>query len=70
MYADGITPVALKVRLTKGGEPVEGHDVYMLSLDGGQLSAYRVRTNASGEAAYIYYPYKASSLHPAQDIRR
>jgi hypothetical protein len=69
VYADGITPVNLKVRLTKGGKPVEGHDLYMMCLDGGQVNPYRVRTSGSGEAMYTYYPYKASSFHPAQDVR-
>jgi hypothetical protein len=67
--ADGTSPVSIKVRLTRGNKPVEGHDLYILSLDGGNFAAYRKRTDFEGEAGFTYYPYRASIAYPLRDIR-
>jgi hypothetical protein len=66
--ADGVTPVSIKARVTKGGEPVPGHDLYIISLSGGNFSPYRVTSDKNGEAEYTYYPYKVSSINPLKDI--
>jgi hypothetical protein len=67
--ADGTSTVVLKVRLTRNGRPVEGHDLYALSLDGGNFAAYRINTDDSGEAVFTYHPYRVSSTFPVKDIR-
>jgi hypothetical protein len=67
--ADGTSPVLIKVRLTKNERPVEGHDLYIVSLDGGNFSAYRIRTDVTGEVTYTYYPYRVSAAYPLRDIR-
>jgi hypothetical protein len=67
--ADGFTPVKLTARLTRQGMPVEGHDLYIVSLDGGNFTAYRINTNKAGEAVFTYYPYKTTKNIPLRDIR-
>jgi hypothetical protein len=67
--ADGTSPVSIKVKLTRGAKPVEGHDLYILSLDGGSFAAYRIRTDTMGEVVYTYYPYRVNSAYPLRDIR-
>ena len=67
-YADGETPVKIRVRVTKGGAPVEGHTMSALSLNGGRFDAYRILSDENGEAEFTYFPYLASALVPAQDV--
>lgn len=68
--ADGKSPVTLKVRLTNAdGHPVQDHILFGLSRNGGLFSANRARTDANGEAVYTYYPYKASTLQPAKQVK-
>jgi hypothetical protein len=67
---DGATPVSLQIELTRrGGEGVEGHDIYALSLDGGQFQAYRKKTDNRGRVSFTYFPYLASRTNPLHDIR-
>jgi hypothetical protein len=66
--ADGTTPVSIKARITKNGEPVQGHDLYIVSHSGGNFSPYRINSDKSGEVVYTYYPYRVSPLNPLQDI--
>jgi len=67
--ADGSTLITIKAKLTRGGKPVENHDLYIVSLDGGVIAIYRSRTNAGGEAVFEYYPYRVSATYPLRDIR-
>ncbi|MDR1902722.1 MAG: hypothetical protein LBQ88_10635 [Treponema sp.] len=67
--ADGVTPVTMKARLTRGNKPVAGHDLYIFSYEGGNFAAYRVQTNEAGESVFTYYPYRVSSINPLRDIR-
>lgn len=67
--ADGTSPVLIRVRLTKNKRPVEGHDLYIVSQDGGNFSAYRISTDAAGEVSYTYFPYRVSTAYPLRDIR-
>ena len=67
--ADGNTLVTLKVRLTRGKKPVQNHDLYTVSLDGGVFVVYRSRTNSGGEAVFEYYPYQVSGTYALRDIR-
>jgi hypothetical protein len=67
--ADGTSTVTLRARLTRGGRPVEGHDLYALSLDGGNFAAYRINTDNAGEAVFTYHPYRVSATFPLKDIR-
>jgi hypothetical protein len=67
--ADGVTPVTMKARVSRGGVPVSGHDLYIISLSGGNFSPYRATSDENGETAYTYYPYKVSSVNPLQDIK-
>ena len=69
IVADGNTTVTVKARLTRGDKPVEGHDLYILSLDGGIFTTFRSRTNTAGEAFFEYFPYRASVSNPLRDIR-
>ncbi|MDR2305406.1 MAG: hypothetical protein LBE10_12585 [Treponema sp.] len=67
---DGSTPVNIQVKLIRrGGEPVEGHDIYALSLDGGQFQAYRKKTGSRGRVSFTYFPYLADKTNPLHDIR-
>jgi hypothetical protein len=67
--ADGATPVSVRVKLTRRNAPLEGHDLYIVSLDGGKFAANRIRTNSKGEVEYTYFPYRVSSTYPLHDIR-
>ena len=67
--ADGNTTVKVKARLTRGDKPVAGHDLFILSLDGGIFTTYRSRTNTDGEAFFEYFPYLVSDTYPLHDIR-
>lgn len=68
-FADGQTPVNIKLKLLyKDKKPVEGHDIYGVSKNGGSFNAFRVRTDKNGEAEFLFYPYKASVIRKAQDI--
>jgi hypothetical protein len=70
IVADGSTPVNFLIKLTRrGGEPVEGHDIYALSMDGGQFQAYRKKTDSRGGVSFTYFPYLASKTNPLHDIR-
>ena len=66
--ADGKTPVTITAKVTRHGQPVEGHNLYALSLGGGNFKAYRVLTDADGQAEFTYFPYQASAYSPAQDV--
>jgi hypothetical protein len=70
ILADGNTMVTVTTRLTtRGGEPVQGHDLFILSLDGGLFTTYRSRTDAAGIASFEYFPYQVSNTYPLHDIR-
>jgi hypothetical protein len=70
ILADGNTRVTVTARLTtRGGKPVQGHDLFILSLDGGLFTTYRSRTDAAGIASFEYFPYQTSTTYPLHDIR-
>lgn len=66
--ADGETPVAITVRLTRFGKPVKDHYMFMISLNGGTMQKNRGQTDENGQIEYVYYPYRASVLMPAQTV--
>lgn len=66
--ADGETPVYITIKLTRGGTPVEGHYMYILPINGGTMQKNRAQTDQNGCVEYIYYPYRASVLMPAQTV--
>ena len=68
--SDGATEMTITVRLTrKDGTPVEGHDVNILSLDGGTYKAYRQRTDEDGIVQFVFIPFLSTTIRPAQDVR-
>lgn len=66
-YMDNKTPVEITLRVTRKGNPVEGHDILATALKGGSFTAYRVVTDADGLATFIYWPLKLSRFNPLQD---
>lgn len=66
--ADGQTPVEITVKLTKRGKEIEGHSLYMVPKNGGNVEYNRCLTDENGEAKFIYYPYKATVLMPAKTV--
>jgi hypothetical protein len=68
IHADGATPVTVRARVTRGGNGVAGHDLFIVSHYGGNFVPYRVTSDENGEVTYLYYPYKANSLIPLKDV--
>lgn len=67
--ADGQTTTTIQVQLTRtDGTPVEGHDLNILSINGGTWVAYKQRTDADGMATFVWYPYLATSIRPAGTV--
>lgn len=66
--ADGETPVSITVKLTRNGKPVEGHYMFMIPVNGGTMQKNRALTDENGLVNYVYYPYRASVLMPAQTV--
>jgi hypothetical protein len=66
--ADGATPVNMKIKVTRNGKPQAGHSIFILPLDGGKFFAYRAVTDETGQASFIYYPYRATALMPAKTV--
>ncbi len=67
--ADGETPVTIVLKLTNhAGEPVEGHRLYALPINGGSMKANRVVTDSNGLAEYTYYPYRLTKLTKLEDV--
>ena len=61
-------PVEIKVRLTaKGGAGIPDHNLYAITQSGGSFKSYRVKTDANGDATFIYYPYKLLSYQTPTD---
>lgn len=56
VVADGKTYIRGRVRLSKGGEPVSGHTIYVFP-DNGTVPTSRIVTNSSGLITFTYYPY-------------
>lgn len=65
--ADGKSPVTIVAQLTRNGEPVQGHTLYILPQRGSFYSA-RVVTDDQGYAQFIYYPYLANSYIEAKPV--
>ena len=66
--ADGETPVQITVRLTRRGQPVEGHYMFMIPTNGGTMQKNRGKTDENGCVDYVYYPYRSSILMPAKTV--
>lgn len=66
--ADGETPVSITVRLTRFGKPVKGHYMFMIPMNSGTMQKNRGQTDENGCVDYVYYPYRASVLMPAQTV--
>lgn len=66
--ADGETPVSISVKLEKRAKPVEGHNLFMIPMDGGVMKANRQKTDSNGMANFTYYPYRATILQPARTV--
>lgn len=67
VVADGKSPVTIVAQLTRNGQPVEGHTLYILPQRGSFYSA-RVLTDAQGYATFTYYPYLANSYIEAKPV--
>ena len=67
VVADGKSPVTIVAQLTRNGQPVEGHTLYILPQRGSFYST-RVLTDARGYATFIYYPYLANSYIEAKPV--
>lgn len=57
VYADPNQPVTLNLRVSKSGEPAAGHDITGLVIGRGNLRIDRIKTDASGEVSFLYFPY-------------
>lgn len=66
--ADGNTEVTLTVQVTRGGTPQAGHDLYIISRNGGKFAANRVRSDEQGCAVFTYYPYLATKTTPLTNV--
>ena len=69
IVADGASTVRFTARLTHGGQPVEGHTIY-LYVSNGSLPSSRFVTDEDGEFTFRYYPYLYlnDDLTPLEDI--
>lgn len=67
VVADGKSPVTIVAQLTRNGQPVEGHTLYILPQRGSFYSA-RALTDAQGYATFTYYPYLANSYIEAKPV--
>ena len=66
--ADTKQPVAVVLRLTHFGKPVQGHNLYALPQNGGTMKANIVLTDEDGYAYYTYLPYNETYLMKAQPV--
>lgn len=57
VFADPNSPVNLKLRVTKDGSPVQGHDITGLVVGAGNLRADKLTTDEAGEVNFLYFPY-------------
>ncbi len=69
IVADGLSTVRFTARLTSGGQPVEGHTIYIY-VSNGSLPSSRFVTDSNGEFTFRYYPYLYlnDDLTPLEDI--
>lgn len=67
--ADGKSALRVKVRLSKGGRPVEGHTVYLFASNG-SLPTARCVTDEEGCISFYYYPYLYvnDKVTPLEDV--
>ena len=67
--ADGKSALRIKVRLTKGGKAVEGHNIYLFASNG-SLPASRCVTDEEGCISFYYYPYLYvnDKVTPLEDV--
>lgn len=66
--ADVKQHVTVTLRLSRNGEPVQGHTLYALALSGGTFRGNRAITDENGFAVYTYVPYTATRLMPAMPV--
>lgn len=66
--ADAREQVTVVLKLTKGGQPVEGHSLFTFALDGGQFRGNRMITDSEGTVTLTYIPYTAGRLLPARPV--
>lgn len=67
--ADVRQQVEIKLRVTHGGNPVEGHSLYAVVSGGGNFKGNRSKTDAAGIAVLIYVPYTETMLRPARPVK-
>lgn len=67
--ADVRNQVTVKIKLTRKGQPVQGHTLFALPLNGGTMKGNRAVTDENGIAVFTYIPYTATTLQPARDVR-
>ncbi len=67
--ADGQTTERIRVKLTKDGEPVVGHTIYLYASNG-TLPQSRFVTDEDGIIEFRYYPYVYynDELTPLEDV--
>ncbi len=66
--ADGSTKVEITYRLTRGGKPVEGHNIFIYCDGNGRFFSYRETTDEDGKVTFLLYPGRATLYSPAKDI--
>ena len=66
--ADVKQPVEVKIKLTRDDKPVEGHTLFALAMDGGQMRGNRAITDKDGIATFTYIPYTENRLLPAKPL--
>lgn len=69
VIADGVSSVRFRVLVSKDGEPVVGHKIYLFASNG-SLPNSRILTNESGLITFIYYPYLYvnDKVTPLEDV--
>ncbi|MBQ9480847.1 MAG: Ig-like domain-containing protein [Clostridia bacterium] len=69
IVADGTSSVKIRVKLSRGGAPVEGHTVYVVASNG-SLPSSRLVTDENGYITFVYYPYLYvnEKVSPLEDV--
>jgi len=69
IVADGEQIVSVKIRLTKRGKAVEGHEIFAMAYGGGGFIRPRLVTNEEGIAVFQYRTYRSTRFTPAGEVR-
>lgn len=69
VIADGVSSVKLRFALTRHGQPIEGHTIYIYPSNG-SLPSSRCVTDEKGYFTFTYYPYLYinDKISPLEDV--